>query len=190
MPLENADASGRNLSYAEIATYWPHFNRNYIAVYTPEQASLAADIIGENMDDAVMWQKNLTVAQRDAAADPNNAFFWFNLGTAYNALGRYEEAATAFGEALAIGLPWRMLWYQFGPYEAFYESGRYEDVIVLADATLKDRPYFEESFYYKGLAQAALGNEGAARDSLQKAVSFNPNYAPAAIALAQLESGE
>ncbi|MFQ5436631.1 MAG: hypothetical protein ACE5FD_17375, partial [Anaerolineae bacterium] len=61
---------------------------------------------------------------------------------------------------------------------------RYEEVILLADVTLKDRPYFEESFYYKGLALAALGNANEARGNLQKAADFNPNFRPAADALA------
>lgn len=189
VPNENADRDGRDLPYADVAAYWPHFNRNYIAVYAPEQAETVAAIIGTDMDDAAMWQNNLTTAQRDAAADPENAFFWFNLGTAYNALEQYDAAASAFDQARAIGLPWRMMWYQFGPYEAYYQVGRYEDVIVLADATLKDRPYFEESFYYKGLAQQALGDVAAAQENLQRAARFNPNFEPAAIALNQLENG-
>jgi tetratricopeptide (TPR) repeat protein len=137
-----------------------------------------------------MWQKALARAQADAAAQPDNAFFWFNLGTSYNALGQYEEAATAFDQARAIGLPWRMLWYQFGPYEAYYQSGRYQDVVLLADVTLKDRPYFEESFYYKGIALAAQGDTNAARDNLEKAATFNPNFAPAVAALEELEIGD
>jgi tetratricopeptide (TPR) repeat protein len=140
------------------------------------------------MDDQVMWQRALTRSQSDAASDPENAFFWFNLGTNYNALGDYQSAAAAFDQARAIGLPWRMLWYQFGPYEAYYQTGRYEDVILLADVTLKDRPYFEESFYYKGLAQEALGNIDAARANYQEAAEFNPNFALAVAALSQLES--
>ncbi|MFO7682135.1 MAG: tetratricopeptide repeat protein, partial [Chloroflexota bacterium] len=123
------------------------------------------------------------------ASAPDNAFHWFNLGTAYNALGQYQEAAAAYDQALSIGLPWRMLWYQFGPYQAYYETGRYEDVLLLADTTLKDRPYFEESFYYRALAQAALGKSNAALQDLQKAASFNPNYAPAADALATFNTG-
>ena len=186
-PLQNADPAGRILTYADLETYWPHFNRNYIALYTPEQRETVAAIVGPAMDDEVMWQQALDQARADAAADDENAFYWFNLGTVYNALGRYGEAATAFDQARAIGLPWRMLWYQFGPYEAYYETGRYEDVLLLADVTLKDRPYFEESFYYKGLAQAALGDTAAARDNLARAVAFNPNFAPAAQRLQEME---
>ena len=96
------------------------------------------------------------------------------------------EAAVAFDQARAIGLPWRMLWYQFGPYEAYYQTGRYEDIVLLANTTLQDRPYFEESFYYLGLAQAALGDDTSARANLEKARELNPNFAPAEKALAEL----
>ena len=185
-PLTNASVDGRILPYSEVDEYWPHFNRNYIALYRPEQAQQTANIIGEDMDDGRMWQKSLNQAQAEAAADPENAFFWFNLGTSYNALGDYGKAAAAFDQALSLGLPWRMLWYQFGPYEAYYEVGRFEDVILLADTTLKDRPYFEESFYYKGLALAAFGNMNEARHNLQQAISFNPNYKAAVAALTEI----
>jgi tetratricopeptide (TPR) repeat protein len=188
-PLANANADGRILTYRRIDEFWPHFNRNYILLYEPERAAEVAAIIGEEMDDGVMWQNALEEIRAETAAAPDNPFYWFNLGTAYNAAGQYSEAAAAYDQARAIGLPWRMLWYQFGPYEAYYKAGRYEDVILLADATLKDRPYFEESFYYRGLAEAALGETKAASQDLQKAASFNPNFLPAADALANLETG-
>lgn len=185
-PLQNAHKDGRVLPYSEVERYWPHFNRNYIAFYRPEQEAGVTDIIGAEMDDAIMWHQALHTVQAEAAAEPENAFYWFNLGTIYNALGQFERAAIAFDQARLIGLPWRMLWYQFGPYEAYYQVGRYEEMIMLADLTLKDRPYFEESYYYKGLAQAALGDMDAARDALAKAVAFQPGFKPAADALARL----
>jgi len=83
-----------------------------------------------------------------------------------------------------------MLWYQFGPYEAYYQVGRYDDVILLADVTLADRPYFEESFYYKGLALEATGQTAAAEDNLEKAATFNPNFDPAVMALAELNGDQ
>ncbi len=187
-PLTNAHPDGRALSYADLEQYWPQFNRNYIILYRPEQGELVAEILDEEIVDAVMWQRNLISAQANASAAPNNGFAWFNLGTVYNELGEYEKAAEAFDQARALGLPWRMLWYQFGPYEAYYQVGRYEDVILLADTTLKDRPYFEESFYYKGLAQAAMGQTAEARENLQRAIEFNPNYTPAQTALDELSS--
>lgn len=188
VPQENADDVGREISYSELERYWSHFNWNYIVAYRPQDAGAVAEIIGEEMDDGVMWQNALERVQAELSGDPDNAFLWFNLGTVFNALGDYERAAAAFDHARAIGLPWRMLWYQFGPYEAYYETGRFEDVIVLTDVTLQDRPYFEEAFYYKGLAQLALGDVEAARKNLEKAVDFNPNFEPASEALQTLAS--
>lgn len=187
VPGENATSEGRVLSYEELDRMWRQFNRSYIAVYEAAQAPAVEAVIGENLDDAVMWAAALARVEGELRQEASDPFLWFNLGSVYNGLGDYERAATAFDQARAIDLPWRMLWYQFGPYEAYYEVGRYEDVIVLADVTLQDRPYFEEAFYYKGLALAAQGEPAAARDNLQKAVAFNPNFAPAAAALAELE---
>lgn len=185
-PLTNAHPDGRVLPYADFEAYWLQFNRTYIPIYRAEKAAEVAEIIGADMDDGSMWQQALQQVRADTASAPDNAFNWFNLGTAYNALGDYENAATAFDQALAIGLPWRMLWYQFGPYEAYYKNGRFQDVLLLADTTLKDRPYFEESFYYRGLAQAALGDHKSARENLARAASFNPNFAQALEALDQI----
>jgi tetratricopeptide (TPR) repeat protein len=183
VPMENATIDGRILTYADADRQWRQFNRNYLVFYRPEDAAQVATIIGEDVDDDIMWQKSLARTKAELAQEPEDAFLWFNLGTIYNELGQYEQATTAFDQARAIGLPWRMLWYQFGPYEAYYQTGRYEDILLLADVTLKDRPYFEESFYYQGLAQEALGNVDTARASFQKAAKFNPYFQPADDAL-------
>ena len=68
----------------------------------------------------------------------NLYFAWFNKGSNHNVLGEYTEAAFAYDFAftlyreLPVALrPWRMMWYQSGPYEAYYQTGRYEDVIGL-----------------------------------------------------------
>jgi tetratricopeptide (TPR) repeat protein len=140
------------------------------------------------MVDEQMWLRALSQVQTELKDEPDQAFLWFNLGSIYNELEEYERSAAAFDQARSIGLPWRMLWYQFGPYEAYYQIGRYEDVIVLADVTLQDRPYFEESYFYMGLALDALGQDDQALSSLERAVRFNPNFEPAALALEDLES--
>lgn len=188
-PQTNADPNGRVISYADLEAMWAQFNRSYIVLYEPEQEALVGELLGPALDDAAMWQASLERGQAEAARNPGNAFYWFNLGSTYNALGEFDKAATAFDQARAIGLPWRMLWYQFGPYEAYYQVGRYDDVVLLAETTLKDRPYFEESYYYLGLAQSALQNAPAARENLEKARALNPNYTPAEKALAELPSG-
>ena len=186
VPQTNADSNGRILSETDLDAFWTQFNHSYIVLYETAQETLIQQLLGDALNDEAMWAASLARAQADAARSPDNAFYWFNLGSTYNALGRYAEAATAFDEARAIGLPWRMLWYQFGPYEAYYRVGRYDDVLLLTQTTLQDRPYFEESYYYLGLTQAALGDAASARENLQKAHALNPSFAPAEKALAEL----
>ncbi len=186
-PLQNAHPEGRVISYADLATDWAQFNRNYIALFELDQEELAEALIGEDMIDEVMWQRTLARSRAEIEEDAQNPFYWFNLGTTYTALNRFEEAAVAFDQARAIGLPWRMLWYQFGPYEAYLNVGRFDDVVLLADVTLENRPYFEESYYYKGAALNALDVPDGARENFEKAASFNPNFTAAQLALAELE---
>jgi tetratricopeptide (TPR) repeat protein len=186
VPGENANPEGRQIAYDDLDRYWRQFNRNYIVIYGPDKQQSVEAIVAADMDDENMWQRALEAVQHELSQEQDNPFLWFNLGTIYTAQGNYERAAEAFDQARAIGLPWRMLWYQFGPYEAYYQVGRYDDVLLLAEVTLKDRPYFEESYYYRGLALQAQGRTEEALNALRRAARFNPNYEPAANALAQL----
>ena len=130
----------------------------------------------------------LQIATAEATADRSNAFAWFNMGTNFVRLGIMDRAVIAYDEARRIGLPWRMLWYQFGPFEAYYAEGRYQDMIDLARNNLNDGggQYVEETFYYAGLAREALGERDRAINNLREAVNFNPNFTAAREKLDQL----
>ena len=99
----------------------------------------------------------------------------------------YGGAAQAYDEAFRVyaGLepeerPWRILWYQTGPYFAYYFTGRYYDVINLADQTLDlmPDPVLEESFYWRGLAKEALGDIDGAIQDLQTSLIHHPGFEP------------
>jgi hypothetical protein len=171
------------LPYVAFDLDWRVFNRTYIVVYSDAQESAVKAIVGDNMDDATMYARAREVAQREMALNANDPYAWFNLGSSLVGLGKYDEAANAFDKARVLKLPWRMMWYQFGPYEAYYHAARYREVIALADATLASSAGLEESLYYRGLAQLALGQKDAARASFQSALQSNPHFAPAKQAL-------
>jgi tetratricopeptide (TPR) repeat protein len=82
-----------------------------------------------------------------------------------------------------------MMWYQTGPYFAYYYTGRYVDVLTLADQTLEamTKPILEESFYWRGLAKEALGDVAGAVADLTTSVALNPNFAPGWAQLARLQ---
>ena len=172
--------------YEVVEEFWPHFNYTYLVVYPSEDAEAVATIIGDEMNDGTMYQNAIATAQETLSADPANAFAWFNIGSSLVALGDHESAAAAYDQARNLGLPWRMLWYQFGMYDAYMTMDRYEDVVTLADATLSNNEYSEEAYYYKGIALAALGEENNARYFLNLAIQNNTNYTRAREALAAL----
>ncbi len=111
------------------------------------------------------------------------AFTWFNLGTSLNLLGDYAGAAAAYDQARLAGLPWRMLWYQTGPYRAYFNVGRYQDVVDLATVTLNNMDNLEESYYWRGLAYQAQGRPDAAVADWKKSLQYNPNFGPGAYQL-------
>jgi hypothetical protein len=184
--MDSYTGPNQSVPYDNLDWYWSHFNRTYIIVYTDAQADTVVRLLGVDMDNNSNIAAALAAAQNAAAADPNNAFNWFNIGTNMVDLGEYEAAAAAYDQARSLGLPWRMTWYQFNIFEAYYHTGRFDDVIALADATLARTPNLEELWYYRGLVHQARGQIDAARDQFNKALVYNPNFQLAADALTNL----
>ena len=124
-------------------------------------------------------------------------FAWFNRGTNLVYLQDHAAAAQAYDTAFALYAalpenerPWRLLWYQDGPYAAYYYTGRYQDVINLAHTTLVnvDKPVLEETYYWRGMAKAALGDKAGAVEDLGRADTLNPNSTPAGEELQRITS--
>jgi tetratricopeptide (TPR) repeat protein len=183
----NQPYAGIRVPYDELDRLWSVFNRTYVLIYTDELAPAMKSILGEDMDDATMWQRALEHAWAETQERPDDPFAWFNLGSDLVALGQFEPAAAAYDHARRIGLPWRMLWYQFGPFQAYYETGRYQEVVTLTNATIETTSSVEEIYYWKGMALRAQGDIAGARQAWLRALELNPNYAEAAEVLAGLE---
>jgi tetratricopeptide (TPR) repeat protein len=109
------------------------------------------------------------------------------MGTSYTRLGDYERAASAYDRAFQLNLPFRFLWYQFGPFEAYFNTGRYDDVMSLVNANIANAGNnVEETFYWQGKVYAAQGRRAEATTSFQRAIGQNPNYEAASQALSEL----
>ena len=172
------------VSYDTTARDWAHFNGAFVVVYPPARAADVARTLGPDFADAgAMWARAAERARAAVGQRPDDAFAWFNLGAGLTALAAqgdaalYDAAAAAFDEARRLGLPPRMLWYQFAPYEAYLAVGRYADVLALAEATLGNQggQNVEETHYYQGLALRAAGDEAGARVALARAAALNPD---------------
>lgn len=174
----------QQVPYDELETRWRVFNRVYVVVFRAAHASALDTLLGD-LDAEAMYGRALAVSLAEAEAAPQDKYAWFNVGTNYTRLGRYEEAAQAYDRARILQLPWRMLWYQFDPFEAYLRAERYDEVIALADANLRLTPNLEESLYYRALARRALGDTAGAESDLKQALSFNPLFVPARRALGE-----
>jgi tetratricopeptide (TPR) repeat protein len=183
---DSYDGPNVKVTFDELDTRWKDFGRLYLAIYTKEQLPLVRSLIGSDWDDGQMYAGALARAQQELASDPEDGFAAFNIGSSLLALDEYPEAASAFDRARQLKLPWRMMWYQFGPYEAYLKTARYDEVISLANATLKVSNDLEESHYYKGLALNAEGKTSEARTEYLAALQYNKNFALAQQALAAL----
>jgi tetratricopeptide (TPR) repeat protein len=124
----------------------------------------------------------LAQAQADVAAlrdREQEALAWHNVGVVLSRQGRAAEAIVAFDQARSFDtLPRRLLWYRHDMYAAYFEAGRYQDVIDLADLMLQS-PGLEESFYWRARARDSLGERTAAVEDLRAALGEHPGWAPA-----------
>lgn len=172
--------------YEVIAQFWRHFNFVYIVVFPSERADEVHAILGPDADPVRNFQSaaQLALAEAGSLSGREGFFAWFNRGANLVYLQDYAGAAGAFDTAFSIYAslpqeerPWRLMWYRDEPYAAYYRTGRYQDVVNLAYTTLVnvDKPVLEETYYWRGMAKVALGDQAGGIEDLRRAYSLNPN---------------
>jgi tetratricopeptide (TPR) repeat protein len=186
--------------YDEYLDGWRSFNYLFMVVYPPDREKELIDLLGPWKDETWSSQHALELAEKDILSlKGNNLFFaLFNKGTSHVALQEYVDAAAAYDKAFAQyekwdikaqNRPFRMMWYQTGPYFSYYYSARYIDVINLADTTLNDTistPTLEESLLWRGRAYYQIGDTESAVNDFRAALRVHINWGPAVQALQDL----
>jgi tetratricopeptide (TPR) repeat protein len=169
--------------YQTVAENWQTFNYVYILVYRPDQTELVKSLLGDAWDPDINRQQALELAEKQTTNDPNDAYAWFNLGSNLVYFERYNEAAQAFDSARQAGLPQRMLRYQFGPFFAYFFSGRNDDLLALSEYALQRTPNSEEALLWRGWGRYRAGENFQAIQDFQAALEENPFYQDAIYAL-------
>jgi tetratricopeptide (TPR) repeat protein len=173
----------RPVSYRDLDANWQAFNRAYLLVYLPEQEVMVKNVLGENWDVEKNRTKALETARLETQSEPKNPFAWFNLGSNLLYFEKYGEAAAAYDQARKLPLPQRMLRYQFGPFLAYFHTGRYDELLALAEYALSVTPNSEEALLWKGWALYRLNRQAEAAQFFQKALEIRPDYSDAVYAL-------
>lgn len=193
---------GQNV-LSDYQTYlegWRSFNYLFILVYPPEEESKVLAVLGPWADEEWAKQHALEIAEREIQTTSGNDLFfaWFNKGTSHVVLRQYADAASAYDTAFAIyanldqterNRPFRMMWYQTGPYFAYFYTNRYMDVINLATTTLEETisvPVLEESLLWRGRAYYMIGDTESAVQDYRAALKVHVNWQPAVQALQDL----
>jgi len=195
---ERAKFTGFEVPYTELEEKWRAFNYVFIVVYPPDKENDVLNALGPLADVTTAYQIALNRAMTEATTLPDvrdRYFAWFNAGTSLVYLQDYATAASSYDTAFGLYpqieeeyRPYRMLWYQTGPYFAYYYTGRYQDVINLADQTLElmSEPILEESYYWRGLSYYALGDADSAVADLRESLKYHAGFAPSVSMLQQL----
>ncbi len=186
--------------YDKFIREWRSFNYTYILIYPPDQETVIQTLLGEDWNENTNAMKAAQLASNEifALEGVDKFFAWFNRGTSLKELQDYGGAALAYDEAFAIYnslpedravRPYRILWYQTGPYFAYFYVGRYYDVLNLATTAINaalDEPAIEESFYWRGMAKKALGDTSGAIADFRLALKYHPDFEPAVYQLTEL----
>jgi len=184
-PLRGPD---KKIGYDQLTADWKPFNFLYMLIYRPEDEQQLKAILGDNWDADQNRQNALAMAEAATAADPQDAFAWFNLGSNLVYFDRYEEAAQAYDTARNLRLPQRMTRYQFGPFFAYFNTDRIDDLLALTEYTYGSIPnhYAEEALLWHGWGLYRKGDAAGAVADWNKALEVHPGYEDAQKALAFL----
>lgn len=180
----------QEVPYEGFYSTWRDFNYIYIVIYSADRESQVYAILGDQADETANYEyAALKAANEVEGLSGRDQFFaYFNRGTNLVALQDYSGAANAYDMAFSVypnipeeERPYRVMWYQTGPYFAYYHSGRYWDVINLATSTLDAmaEPMLEESYYWRARAELALGDTAGAYRDARLALKYHDRFAPA-----------
>jgi hypothetical protein len=178
------------VTYTDMQNYWRAFDYTYLVIYPSDREDQVTSILGPQADLAFNqeYTKQLASAEVQTLTGRDLFFALFNYGSSLVALQDYSGAAAAYDQAYSIYpsiseslRPYRMTWYQTGPYFAYYYTGRYTDVINLATQTLDSTtsPGLEESWVWRARAYIALGDINSAIADLREALVWHPGFQPA-----------
>ena len=164
------------VSYSQLEMEWKPFNNLYMLIYFPQFEEEVKTLLASDWDPDQNRQNALAVSQTATAENPQDAFAWFNYGSNLVYFDRYEEAALAYDRAREIGLPLRMFRYQFGPFLAYFHSGRNDDLLVLTDYARGVTEMSEEAWLWYGYGLYRKGDYDGARKAWGKADQINPKF--------------
>lgn len=175
--IQDDTYEGPNITffYDDFNRIWSKFDYQYLVIVPKDKQLLAEAIIGKNIDEKYAWQEAIDKNQQELNTDPGNIYSTFNLSVAYYYIGDYKKSVEEY-EKVADQLPFRTLWYQIEPIEAYSRLGEYQKVFEITDSILNGgNRAFSELYIIRGNIYKKQGDLTAAKAEYEQAVFYNKN---------------
>ena len=176
---------GRSLqySYDEFDTLWQRFNYEYVVLVPMEKKEIAETILGGEADFKTSWANAVKNAEQQLGKNPNDIYARFNLSVALYHVGEYKRSVAEF-EKVESMLPFRTLWYQIEPIQAYFKLGDFQKVLGMTEGILNNsNRAFSELYLIRGETYRKMGQDGHAISEFEKAYFYNQNLISAKKAL-------
>jgi tetratricopeptide (TPR) repeat protein len=186
--IQDDSYQGKNLhySYERFNKIWEKFNYEYLVLVPKDKQNIAEEILGEDKDEITAWKNAVALSQQQLSKNPDDIYARFNLSVAYFHTRDYKNSVNEF-EKVEERLPFRTLWYQIEPIEAYFSLGNYDRVFEITDRILHNHNRaFSELYIIRGNIYKVQGDTDAARNEFEQAVFYNSNLKEAQEALNSL----
>lgn len=175
--VQDDSYQGPNLTYSydDFNELWSKFSYEYLVLVPEEKKEQVEEILGDEVDEKIAWQHAKENAERTLAENAEEVTSRFNLSVAEYHLGHFQESVDHY-ESVKDQLPFRTLWYQTEPIQAYYELGDYDQVFSITDAILNNHNRaYSEVYIIRGDSYKKLNNVKAATSEYEKALYYNQN---------------
>jgi tetratricopeptide (TPR) repeat protein len=121
---------------------------------------------------ALVWNDPVTLFQSAAAAHPRSARAQMELGSAYGAAGRTEEAIESFHASVAVRPTYGAAWYNLG--NLYARTGRNDKAIEIYDVALEHAPKLVPAWFNLGMVYRVKGDLARAQGAFAHAAELAP----------------
>jgi adenylate cyclase len=140
----------------------------------PETLAFASQISTFLVGD---WEKEMEMADRAVALNPNSFHAWLFRGFVYRNAGLSEEAVRSFQRAIRMSPVDPELRFAFvGMGFAFIELGRFDEAFVAGKKAQRQNPIFPGAYRCLASAFAHLGRDAEAREAAARVLEFDPTF--------------
>jgi adenylate cyclase len=144
----------------------------------PETLAFASQISAFLVGD---WEKEMEMADRAVALNPNSHVAWQSRGWVYRNAGLPEEAVRSFERAIRMNPIDPDLHFAFvGMGFAFIELGRFDEAVVAGKKAQRQNPIFPGTYRCLASAFAHLGRDAEAREAAARVLEFDPAFSVSA----------